>query len=212
MKIKIMVLGMVRTNCYILNDETTKQAIVIDPGDEGDKICAYMKENDLKLMGIFLTHGHFDHITGLQDLKDTMPAKVYAAKAEQELLMNPQWNCSESFGNFVTAQVDQFLEDGQSIEIASMQIKVLATPGHTRGGVCYYFEQEKVLFSGDTLFFESIGRTDLPTGNGQIILESVAKKLMPLPDEIQVYPGHGNHTSIGYERRNNPYVNGNDWD
>lgn len=212
MKIDILVLGMIRTNCYILSDENTKEAILIDPADESERILSFLSEQGYKLKAILLTHGHFDHITGIQGVRDTIPVPLYALEAEKELLENPQWNCSNMGSRSVSEQADQWLLDGDVLTFGTMSCKVIATPGHTRGSGCYYFEKENVLFSGDTLFCESVGRTDLPTGNAQMVIESVRKKLLVLPENTIVYPGHGAETSIGYERRNNPYADGNGWE
>ncbi|MFA9465376.1 MAG: MBL fold metallo-hydrolase [Velocimicrobium sp.] len=212
MKIQRLMLGMIQTNCYIVSDERTKEAIVIDPADEAEKIIAFLKEHQLSLQAILLTHGHFDHIYGTEDLRNYFSVKVYANNTEKELLKNPEWNCSSHIAREISLIADEWVNDGDKLEFGSLSCEVIETPGHTRGSVCYYFKLQNCLFSGDTLFLESIGRSDMPTGNGHQIIESVRTKLMPLPDETKVYPGHGAETSIGYERRNNPYINENGWE
>ncbi len=212
MKIDSLILGMVSTNCYIVSDEITKEAIVIDPADQADKIIEFLEHEQLSLQAILLTHGHFDHIMGVEELKKHFGVKVYASMAEEKLLLNPGWNCSIQIAKNVSIIADEWVEEGNQLVFGPLHLKVIETPGHTRGSICYYFESEHVLFSGDTLFLESVGRCDLPTGNAQRLVESVVNKLMILPDETIVYPGHGKETSIGYEKRNNAYINGNGWD
>lgn len=212
MKIDILVLGIVSTNCYIVSDKITKEAIVIDPAADADKVIEFLENNQLSLQAILLTHGHFDHILGVEGLKRHFGVKVYVGKAEEPLLSNPDWNYSAQVAKHVSLIPDELVEEGTQLVFGPLKCSVIETPGHTRGSVCYYFESEKVLFSGDTLFLESIGRCDLPTGNAQRLVESIVNELMILPDETIVYPGHGKETSIGYEKRNNAYIDGNGWD
>lgn len=212
MNIDCLVLGMICTNCYIVSDKNTKEAIVIDPADEAEKIIAYLKERQLSLKAILLTHGHFDHINGIEELKKHFFVKVYAGRAEDKLLLNPELNCSYQIAREVSVCADEWIEDGNQLTFGSLSFNVIETPGHTRGCVCYYFKSEQVLFSGDTLFLESVGRCDMPTGNEQQMMDSIVNKLFLLPDETVVYPGHGNKTFIGYEKRNNPYINNDGWE
>lgn len=212
MKIDSLILGMICTNCYIVSDEATKEAIVIDPADQADKIIDYLEAHGLSLKAILLTHGHFDHISGVKGLKRRFPVSVYANKEEEALLENPQWNGSFQLIKPVTVVADEWMEEEKELVFGSLSCRVIETPGHTRGCVCYYFEKEQVLFSGDTLFLESVGRCDMATGNEQKIMESIQNKLMCLPDNIIVYPGHGDKTSIGYERKNNPFLNQEGWE
>lgn len=206
-KIHVSVLGSVNTNCYIVSNQSTKEAIVIDPADRADVIEAYIKEEGLTLKGILLTHGHFDHILAAVELGGHLHAKIYANENEKELLADSNLNFGANVGIQYGLEADVLLKDGQKLEMAGFLIKAIHTPGHTGGGTCYYFEDEKELFAGDTLFRESIGRTDLPTGNMSTLLASISEKLMNLEDGINVYPGHGSFTTIGYERKNNPYLN-----
>lgn len=217
-KLKVLVLGMVQTNCYIISNEALKEAIVIDPADNADKIEQYLKSNDLVCKGILLTHGHFDHIMAAKDLALRTNTQIHAHEAEIALLGDCYLNASYDFMNrdFHLAP-DIILKDNELLELIGLTIRVIHTPGHTAGGVCYYMEKGLVpastdlegkgtLFSGDTLFRESIGRTDLPTGNSSQLVASIKNKLMPLEDEVVVYPGHGSATTIGYERSNNIFL------
>lgn len=213
MKIDTYVLGMVSTNCYIISNENTKEAIVIDPPEQASVIINKIEKPELKPVGILLTHGHFDHIMAAGELAEHFHIPILAGEAEKELLEDHNLNGSRMVRRNCTLRADRFLKDEEELTLGGMNIKVLYTPGHTAGGVCYYFEAEKVLVSGDTLFFESVGRTDLPTGNAQTLLESIRGKLMVLPDDVTVYPGHGDKTAIGYERTHNPYIGENNlWD
>jgi len=208
MKINTLVVGAVRTNCYIVGNSETKEAIVIDPGDNAAAIIKALKENDLVCRAILLTHGHFDHIMAAAELAHASSAQIYAHEAEEGLLADPTLNASRHFGTECSLVPDVFLKDGQTLELAGFSIRVIHTPGHTAGGACYYFVENGVLFSGDTLFLEDIGRSDLPTGNGRQLLESIKNRLMPLDDDIIVYPGHDMPTTIGHEREHNMYIKG----
>ena len=207
LRIQPLVVGMVQTNSYVIANENTKKAAVVDPGAVAERILSYLKSNGLELEAILLTHGHFDHIMGVNDILDNKRVPVYAYEAEQEILEDPSLNCSVMVGNRTAINGGVYLKDQATIEVAGYPVKVIATPGHTKGSCCFHLKDNEVLFSGDTLFMESIGRTDLPTGNSTKIIESV-KSLMDLPEETIVYPGHGPATSISYEQAHNPFVNG----
>lgn len=204
-RIKTMVLGPVQTNCYIVNVAENKEAVVIDPADRAEKIYNYLTENDLECKKILLTHGHFDHITAAKNLKKLTGAEIYAHENEKSLLKDPDLNASARMGYEISIEPDCLLKDNEEFEAAGLTWQVIYTPGHTGGGVCYYLKNEGVLFSGDTLFYESIGRTDFPTGNLQKLMESVKNRLFVLPDETKVYPGHGWSTTIEHEKSNNPF-------
>lgn len=205
--IHICILGSVRTNCYILRNKMTNEAIVIDPADQANVIIDYINNQNLLLKGVLLTHGHFDHILAAAAIAREYGVKIYANENERELLADSHMNFSKTVGCDYGMEPDEVLKDGQVLNLAGFTIKVIHTPGHTIGSSCYYLENEKVLFSGDTLFRETVGRTDLPTGNFSAIISSVKEILMLLEDEILVYPGHGESTTIGYERENNEYLN-----
>ncbi|ROR25266.1 glyoxylase-like metal-dependent hydrolase (beta-lactamase superfamily II) [Mobilisporobacter senegalensis] len=205
--IHICILGSVRTNCYILCNKLTNEAIVIDPADQANVIIDYINNQNLLLKGVLLTHGHFDHILAAAAIAREYGVKIYANENERELLADSHMNFSKTAGCDYGMEPDEVLKDGQVLNLAGFKIKVIHTPGHTIGSSCYYLENEKVLFSGDTLFRETVGRTDLPTGNFSAIISSVKEILMLLEDEVLVYPGHGESTTIGYERENNEYLN-----
>lgn len=204
--IHICILGSVQTNCYILSNIMTKEAIVIDPADQGSVILDYIKSENLSVKGILLTHGHFDHILAAATIANEFHIKIYANINEKELLADSYMNLSRTVGKDYGIELEESLVDGELLKIAGFNIKAIHTPGHTKGGNCYYFMDELVLFSGDTLFRETVGRTDLPTGNFPAIISSIKEKLMLLDDEVLVYPGHGEATTIGYERENNEYL------
>lgn len=203
---KTLVLGIVQTNCYIISNEETKEAIVIDPADDAGRITGYLKENDLTCRGILLTHGHFDHILAASKVADITGARIYAHEAEAMLLSDPEMNASSHIRCAVGLVPNVLLRDNEELSLAGFQIRVIHTPGHTGGGACYYVKEHGVLISGDTLFYEDIGRSDLPTGSYSTLVESIKTKLFVLEEDTVVYPGHGEPTTIGYEKNNNIYL------
>ncbi len=204
-EIKSMTLGMVATNCYLIINKETKEALLIDPADNALRISNVIEENVCTLKAILLTHGHFDHIMALNELKKRYNVPVYAHEEEEDVLKQSSLNMSGMIGQIYTTQADIYVKDGEHLKLAGLDIIVLYTPGHTKGGVCYYLPEEKVLMSGDTLFHCSIGRTDFPTGSMSQLVRSVKEQLFVLPDDVQVYPGHDSVTSIGYEKQYNPF-------
>ena len=204
-EIKSMTLGMVATNCYLIINKETKEALLIDPADNALRISNVIEENVCTLKAILLTHGHFDHIMALNELKKRYNVPVYAHEEEEDVLKQSSLNMSSMIGQIYTTQADIYVKDGEHLKLAGLDIIVLHTPGHTKGGVCYYLPEEKVLMSGDTLFHCSIGRTDFPTGSMSQLVRSVKEQLFVLPDDVQVYPGHDSVTSIGYEKQYNPF-------
>ncbi len=207
-QVRYKVLGSVDTNCYLLINTETNEAVVIDPGARGDFVAERIKELGYKVDTVLLTHGHFDHIAGLKAMREVMDLDVYIGENEKELLSDPQANCScwLNDGGF-SERADHFVHDGEILKIAGFDIKCIATPGHTIGGICYYIESEKILFSGDTVFAGSVGRTDLPTGSSSELLSSIREKIVNLPEDTKLYPGHGDESTIGSEVRYNPYFN-----
>lgn len=202
-----IVVGMVQTNCYIVAADDSDCIVVIDPGDDADRIMDRINESGRKLSAILLTHGHFDHITAVEELKSLSggDVKIYASAKERELLESARLNCSAMVGDPVTIEADVYFNDGDVINEAGLFFRVIETPGHTKGSVCFYIEEENVLYSGDTLFEMSIGRTDLPTGSSSTLMRSLQDIVFKLPDEVIVYPGHGAQTDIAFEKINNPW-------
>lgn len=206
MRIEHYVVGMVQTNCYFAINETTKECIVTDPGDRGEFLAEKLSTGGYTPVAILLTHAHFDHIMGVAELKKRFQIPVYVHEADAAMLQQPELNCGAMIGTQVTVEADHTLRDGETLTLAGMELTVLHTPGHTPGGACYYFAEEGVLFSGDTLFCESVGRTDLPGGSMSQLVRSVREKLFTLPDLTIVYPGHGEPTKISTEKQYNAFV------
>jgi glyoxylase-like metal-dependent hydrolase (beta-lactamase superfamily II) len=204
-RIKTYPVGQIGTNCYIIFREQLKKAIIVDPGDEGEFILEQCRKLSVTPEAILLTHGHFDHIMAVKEIKQAFPEIViYAGEKEKMLLKDPSVNLSPNIGRPCSIEADRYVTDGETIDPAGILAHVIATPGHTEGSVCYYMKEEDVLISGDTLFLESLGRTDFPTGDQLKIISSIRGKLFPLPGETMVYPGHGNVTTIGHEKSYNP--------
>ena len=204
--IRMMVLGPVQTNCFFLINEDTKEVLIIDPADRAQKIIEWINSEGLKPVAILLTHGHFDHIMGMAGGKNEYHIPVYASKDEGEVRANPQLIASTLMGAYISLLADELFADGDVLELAGMKLKVISTPGHTIGSVCFYMEEEKVLISGDTLFEASVGRSDFPTGSSRQLIESIKTRLFVLPDDTDVFPGHGGTTSIAYEKAHNPFI------
>lgn len=206
MKVLQLQVGMIGTNCYLVENEATGHGVVIDPGDEGERIVALINKEGLQIDAIFITHGHSDHIGGLTEVRTATKAKVYISLADAECLTKAQTNLSVYLqgkkAEFDPA--DLFYKDGDKIMAAGLEFEVLATPGHTPGGVC--LRCGDTLFCGDTIFLESVGRTDFPGGSYDALLNSIKTKILTLPDEVKLLPGHGPESSVGWERRRNPFL------
>lgn len=205
-KIGRIVLGSLQTNCYFVFREDSKKAVVFDPADRGVDIYNALKGKGISVEAIMLTHGHSDHILGTKALKEVSGAKIYALDKEKEICENSRDNLSEWLGRAYTVTADEYVADGAELVLDEMCFKLIATPGHTSGSCCYYVEEAGILVSGDTLFYESTGRTDFPTGSMSQIVRSIKEKLFVLPEETKVYPGHGDQTTIGHEKKYNPFV------
>lgn len=188
------------TNCYICMNKDTKEGFIVDPGADELKISVNISKMEMNPTAILLTHGHFDHIEAVEGLRKRYSIPVIAGAAEEKLLSDSRMNLSSMFGNPAKICADKFLTDGQKIVIAGFNIKFIHTPGHTQGSGCYYLEEEQVLFSGDTLFQASRGRTDFPGGSEREIINSIRNKLLTLPGDTDVYPGHMNITTIDNEK------------
>lgn len=206
MEFKRLPLGIYQANCYILHDEKTKEAAVIDPGGDFPELKSYIESNGLSVKYIIVTHGHGDHIGALRELKDYSKAIICVHKEDHEMLGSKSKNYSEVVaGTGVEMSADRLLEDGDVLELGETKLKIIHTPGHSRGGVCVYCEGN--LFSGDTLFAGSIGRTDLTGGSFDEIIASIKSKILILPENTAVYPGHGSSTTISIEKKMNPFLN-----
>ena len=208
-RIGCYVVGMVQTNFYFLHLEGEKETIVFDPADYGKEIYDELTRQGLEIKAIFLTHGHFDHIMGVKALKEACGAPVYASALEKDLLTDPYLNTSAQYGRSCVVEPDHWLVDGETVTAAGITLRMISTPGHTEGSCCYYIEEtggDPILLSGDTLFENSVGRTDLPTGDMHDIVESIRTKLYKLPDNTQVYTGHGGSTTIEHEKKYNYFV------
>lgn len=205
LQVHVLELGMLPTNTYLLVREETKECLIIDPSDDEEgQISSFLQQRALTPQAIFLTHGHDDHIGSVNALKRRYGIKAYIAKDEEEFVESTYFNLSQMFGHPRVIEPDLFFLDGQQMDILGTRMQVIATPGHTPGGECFYFPEEKLLFSGDTLFLESVGRSDFPGGSTLSLIASV-RKLMELPEDVAVLPGHGERTTIGHEKKFNPY-------
>lgn len=206
MKLETLVVGPVQANCYIIGCEETGIGAVIDPGDDADQILKTLNWLNLKISNILLTHAHFDHFGAAKAIADATGAPVALHRADLPLL---------EFGGGATTyglpkppyhHPDIWLDEGDKIDIGTLQLEVLFTPGHSPGHVTFFERAKGLLFAGDVLFAGSIGRTDLPGGSYEVLMDNITRKLMTLPDETVLYPGHGTSTTIGHERQNNPFL------
>lgn len=200
-------LGSMGTNCYILVNHDTLECVLFDPGDQANVLKEALDENGFVPKAIILTHGHFDHIGAVKEIQDAYQIPLYCSKEENdEILGKLSGNMSTMIGQPVTLQADEFVRDGQALEIIGTTLQCIATPGHTIGGMCFYNEQLKSVIVGDTLFAGSVGRTDFPTGSTSQLMNSIVEKLYVLPDDTKVFPGHMDSTTIGYEKKTNMMV------
>lgn len=207
LKVSSLIVGKLAVNCWFLVNMDTKEALVFDPGDEAERIQTYTSKKEWTIKGILLTHGHADHMGGAEALRNLTGAPIYALREEEPMLLNAKTNMSVFINHeVITVNADEFLKDGQELTLCGMKLKVFHTPGHTPGGCSYYCEDAGCVFSGDTLFQASVGRSDFPGGSQSSLVRSVKEKLFTLPDGTRVYPGHGEETTIGYEKVYNPFV------
>jgi glyoxylase-like metal-dependent hydrolase (beta-lactamase superfamily II) len=209
MKIDRLVLGEFETNSYIArSDETATGCLIIDTGLDVQALPAFLERHKLTPAAVILTHGHADHIAGVSVLRQRYPSlEVYIHKLDAELLTDSVANLSfMAGGSFTAEKADCIVDEGDIIEKLGIRLRIIHTPGHTPGGICLYSEQHGVVFVGDTLFADSVGRTDFPGGNMRQLIEGIKTKLLILPDDTVVYPGHGPVTTIGREKANNPFL------
>ena len=206
MKVEKFVTGIISTNCYLVINEDTKQAVVIDPAACPSYLMSHIKSEGLKIEAILLTHGHFDHIMGIDGFLSEFDVPVYVHEEDADAMEDPVLNQSSTYTSGYTFGKARYLRDRQTLELAGYTFQVIHTPGHTKGGGCYYVASEGVLFSGDTLFQNSVGRTDFVNSSTSDLVHSVREKLFLLPDDTMVYPGHMGETKIGHEKKYNPYV------
>ena len=205
-QIEWMVLGMVSTNTYLVKNQDTGELLIIDPADAAGRIQEKIGQMEGRPVAILLTHGHFDHMLAAEALRSAYDIPVYACIQEKDLLKNARYNLSASWASPHVMEADRYLADGETFREAGFEIRLLHTPGHTEGSCCYYLPEEAVLFSGDTLFAGSVGRTDFPTSSGADMRKSLQRLLSELPADTRVCPGHGEETTIAYEKRYNPFA------
>ncbi|MFO7539126.1 MAG: MBL fold metallo-hydrolase [Chloroflexota bacterium] len=200
-------LGPLQTNCYILACQETMKAAVIDPSWNGQAIVATLEERGYEISHILLTHSHFDHVGGLADLKQETAVPIYI-HPEAVTMLSMANQAAGHWGMTIPEPpaADEMLSDGQTLTVGNITLEVLYTPGHAPGHVAFYLPDYQIVFSGDALFQQSIGRTDLPGGDMDTLLSSIRQKLLPLPDETQVLSGHGPATTIGNEKKGNPFL------
>ena len=205
MEIVRLTLGALSTNCYIVYDNETKEAAVFDPSENGSLILKRLEELKLNLKYIVITHSHCDHIGALDELKISTDAKVCVGINDKDALNDSYLSLCVHFGQRAPeSNVDIIIKDGDKLTLGKNELMFIHTPGHTKGGICAYWKDN--LISGDTLFLESVGRSDFPGGSMTELVTSIKNKLFVLPDDTKVYPGHGDSTTIGHEKMNNPFI------
>ena len=205
MLVRKLVVGDLQTNCYVLGDEKSKEGAVIDPGGDPEKIEKVIEKEKLNIKYIILTHGHADHIAALTELKKKTNALILIHPADSDMLVDPTYNLSIFTGqDLVCPKADKFLDDGDKVEVGGFELEVLHTPGHSPGGISLF--TDKMIFTGDALFCGGIGRTDFPGASHTQLLNSIKEKILTKPDDTVVYSGHGPDTTIGEEKRNNPWI------
>ena len=207
MKVAKVLLPAAMENCYLAINDKTNESIIIDPGSAFERIKAAVAQSGTKPVAILLTHGHFDHAGEAASTAKEYGIKVYASASQERELKDPNINLSgDMFGNTEVYSADVYLQDDEEFDLAGLHIKCLYTPGHTPGGCCFYFPNEEIVFTGDTLFSGSVGRTDFPEGSMSQLVNSIKSKLLTLSDDTICYPGHNEPTTIGTERMYNPFL------
>jgi hydroxyacylglutathione hydrolase len=209
MKVDRLVLGEFENNCYIArSSDTATDCLVIDTGLDAQPLLKFLERGKLTPAAVILTHGHIDHIAGVEALRKKFPSiQIYIHKLDAEMLGDADVNLSIMAGSSFTAgKADRLIDEGDTIDKAGIKLSVIHTPGHTPGGICLYSEKDGIIFVGDTLFAGSVGRTDFPNGDMRQLIEGIRHKLLVLPDDTVVYPGHGPETTIGREKTDNPFL------
>lgn len=204
MILEVFPLGAFQANCYIVSDRDSKEGVLIDIGANPEIVLKRCEELGIKLKYILLTHGHGDHIAGVKEVKDKTGAKVLLNKNDEYLVRGSNSELSRLFASIKPFEIDTYVSEGDIFNIGEMVIEVIETPGHTPGGVCYKIGD--VIFTGDTIFNGSIGRTDFPFASHEELILSIKNKIMKFSDETKLYPGHGPYTTVGYERKYNPFL------
>lgn len=210
LNIRVYPLGFIQTNCYIISN-STKECLIVDPGGEGEKLVSELHRLNLKPLAILLTHAHFDHIGAVDDVRDAFQIPVYIHSAEKKWLIDPAKNGSAKYAEIPSIsckEADIIVTNETNLEIGNFTIQLFHTPGHSPGSLTYYFKEDGFAVVGDTLFQNSIGRTDLPNGNHAELMKSIHTKLLSLPESTIIYPGHGPATTIEDEMETNPFLNG----
>ncbi len=203
--VESLAVGPLEVNCYILGCAVTKEAVLIDPAGDAHLIEDEVSRLEAKITAILLTHGHYDHLGAVSEMKAKYGCPIMIHRLDADCLTNPMLNLSALTGDaLVCPKADRLLEDGDSIRVGNLEMKVLHTPGHTRGSICFLLEN--MIFGGDLLFYGSIGRTDLPGGSFEEIEKSISKRIYSLPEDWIIYPGHGEPTSVGFEKKHNAFV------
>ena len=204
MILRVLELGSFAANCYIAACAETKEGVIIDPGAEGKQILRVIEDEEIKIKYIINTHGHIDHVGANAEVKESTGAPLLIHRDDGDMCRKPHASLSIFAGKAKLSEPDRLLEEGDIIEVGKLKFEVLHTPGHTRGGIS--LKAENTIFSGDTLFRESIGRTDLPGGSYRQIISSIKEKILPYPDDTLIYPGHGPATTVGEEKATNPFL------
>ena len=205
LKVETIQVGYIGTNCHIVFCDETKAAFIVDPGGDSSKIIKKIADIGVKPVAILITHGHLDHIGANDAIAKKYSIPVYIHEADAAMLTSAEKNLSVMLGEgFICQAADRFLRDNDELALGAHVFKVIHTPGHTPGGICFF--ADKVLVSGDTLFKQSVGRTDFPGGSAKMLTDSIKNKLFCLPEETVVYPGHEGKTTIGYEKKHNPFI------